>query len=787
MKAINIKLFRDLYKTRGQAFAIAMVIAAGVSTFIMSLSTLDSLRTTRDAYYLDYRFAEVFASAKRAPESLAKRIKSIPGVDKVETRVMAAAKVSIAGFTEPITAQVVSLPDYEEPSVNRLYVREGRLIDPGRDDEVILNEVFAEAHALRPGDRIEIIIKGHLKQLRVVGIALSPEFIYQVAPGAIMPDNKRFAVMWMARDALAKAYEMDGAFNNVVLTKTAGANTDDITQQLDLLLEKYGGLDARDRNWQISHRFLKSEFDQLEQMASTFSTIFLGVAAFLLNVVVGRMVSTQREQIAALKAFGYSNVDVGLHYMGYVTLIVLVGLGLGVAAGVWLGHGLSEVYMEYYRFPWLEYELRGQVFALAAIVTAIAALAGTLFAVRQAVKLPPAEGMRPEPPDHYNETILERIGLKAWFSQPTRMIMRHIERKPVKASLTVLGIALACAIMVVGIFFRDAINFMVDIEFGLAQRQDLTVTFVEPTSRRAFYNLLRQPGVEYGEVFRSVPVRLGNRHLSYRTSINAYQENRDLFRTLNTEHVPFDMPKQGLALTEYLARVLDVIPGDVITVEVLEGRRPVLHLPVTKLVTQYIGVGAYMDIDVLNRMMREGSAISGVYLKVDNAYQDRIYRDLNDMPRVANTDARKNVISSFYDTMAEFILIYVGFISVLAGIITFGVVYNSARIALAERSRELASMRVLGFTRGEISYILLGELAVLTLLAIPVGLFIGRILCWYMIQNIPQDIFRVPLIIEANTYAISAVVVLIASVLSSLAVRSRLDHLDLIAVLKTKE
>jgi putative ABC transport system permease protein len=787
MKAINIKLFRDLKNTRAQAFTIIMVMTAGISTFVMSLSTLDSLKLTRDAYYLDYRFAEVFASAKRAPESLALRIAAIDGVDKVETRVIAGAKLSVEGFTDPINAMVVSLPDFGEAAVNRLYIREGRLLDSGRDDEVILNEVFAEAHGLLPDDHIEIIIKGRQKKLRVVGIALSPEFIYQVAPGAIMPDNKRYAVMWMAREALAKAYEMDGAFNDVVLTTTVAASIDDIIQHVDLLLEKYGGQDARGREWQTSHRFLNSEFEQLEQMASTFSTIFLAVAAFLLNVVVGRMISSQREQIAALKAFGYSNIDIGLHYLGYVTLIVIIGLLLGIGAGIWLGHGLSEVYMEYYRFPWLNYELSGEVIALATVVTGFAALAGTLFAVRQAIKLPPAEAMRPEPPANFKETLMERIGLKTLFSQPTRMILRHIERKPVKASLSVIGIALACSIMVVGIFFRDAIDFMVDIEFGLAQRQDITVTFVEPTSLRAFYNLLRLPGVEHAEVFRSVPVRLRNGHLSYRTGINAYQKKRDLYRTLNTEHIPIEMPEQGLALTEYLAKVLNVKPGDEITVEVLEGRRPKLRIPVSDLITQYIGVGAYMDINALNRMMREDSAISGVYLKVDKNYLDEIYRELNDMPRVASSAARMNVISSFYDTMAEFILIYVGFISTLAGIITFGVVYNSARIALAERSRELASMRVLGFTRGEISYILLGELAILTLLAIPVGLLIGRVLCWYMIQNIPQDVFRVPLIIEPNTYALSAAVVIIASVLSSLAVRSRLDHLDLIAVLKTKE
>lgn len=787
MKAINTKLFRDLNKTRGQAFAIIMVMAAGIATFIMSLSTHHSLMVSRDNYYNDYRLANVFASAKRAPDSLRARIAAIAGVDKVETRVVAAAKLTVPGFNDPITAHVVSIQGFGEQAVNRLYVREGRLVDPGRDDEVVLNEVFAEAHGLKPGDKVELIIRGRLKQLRIVGIALSPEFIYQLAPGAIVPDNKRYVVMWMAREALAKAYEMDGAFNDVVLTTTARANIDDITQRLDLLLEQYGGLDATGREWQVSYRFLKNEFEQLEQMASTFATIFLGVAAFLLNVVVGRMISTQREQIAALKAFGYSNFDVGLHYLGYVTLIVFLGLMLGVVAGIWLGHGLSEMYIHYFRLPSLEYELTAWVFVQAALVTSGAALIGTVFAVRNAVKLPPAEAMRPEPPASYKETLVERMGLKSWFSQPSRMIMRHIERKPVKAGLSVLGISLACAIMIVGTFFRDAIEFMVDIEFGLAQRQDMTVTFVEPTSLKAYYNLQRLPGVERVEAFRSVPVRLRNGHLSYRTGISAYQNERHLYQILDTEHKPIDIPQAGIAVTEHLSKLLKVGPGDEIIAEVLEGRRPVLRIPVTNVVKQYIGVSAYMNIDTLNRLMKEDSAISGAFLKVDKSYQAEIYQSLRDMPRVASTDTKEHVIASFYDTIAESILIYVGFITVLAGIITFGVIYNSARIALAERSRELASMRVLGFTRGEISYILLGELAVLTLLAIPCGLLFGWLLSWMMIQNVPQDIFRVPLIIEPNTYAISAACVLIASALSSLAVRSRLDHLDLIAVLKTKE
>ena len=787
MKTINIKLIRDLKSTWGQVLAIIIVIGAGVATFIMALTTHNALVLTRDAYYRDYRFADIFASVNRAPESLRERIERIEGVDKVETRVVAPVKLSVEKFSDPIIGQVVSVPDNSEPIINRLYLRSGSYIDPARDDEVILNEVFADAHHLQPGDTLEMIIKGHLQKLTVVGIALSPEFIYQVAPGAIMPDYKRFGILWMARDVLGKAFEMDKSFNDVVLTIQAGTNVNDIIQKLDLLLERYGGKDAQERYWQTSHRIFKSDIDQLEQMATLFSSIFLGIAAFLLNIVINRLISTQRELIAALKAFGYSNFDVGLHYLGYVSLIVAVGLVIGTSAGIWLGHGLSNVYMEFYRLPYLEYELRPAIVTIAALITFLAAALGTLFAVQRSVKLPPAQAMQPEPPAKYRKSIVERFGPGRFLSQILRMIIRHIERKPVTSTMSIIGIALACAIMVVGTFFSDAIDFMIDLEFGLAQRQDITVSFVEPTSLQAFYDLQRMPGVEYGEVFRSVPVRLRNEQRSYLTSINAFGKNRDLNRSLNTQHEPINIPEEGILLTDYLGKLLDVQAGDDIIIEILEGRRPVKKIQVSDLVSQYIGIGAYMDIHTLNQLMHEGDAISGVYLKIDPSYEKEIYEALRDMPQVANFEARKNIVRAFYETSAQFVLIFVGFISVLAGIITIGVIYNAARIALSERRRELASLRVLGFTRTEISSILLGELTILTLLAIPLGLLIGRLLSWYMIQEIPQEIFRVPLIIEHSTYAISATVVIIASLLSSLVVRSNLDHLDLVAVLKTKE
>lgn len=787
MTALDRKLWRDLWGLRGQAIAIALVIASGIATFVMSLSTLDSLLITQATFYRDYYLPDVFASLKRAPDSLKTRIQAIPGVELIETRVVAAVNIDIEGFADPVTGRLVSIPDQSNPLLNRLHLREGRLIEAGRDDEVVISEAFAKAHRFSSGDTLRVTIHGRRKALTIVGIALSPEYIYQISPGAIFPDFKRYGVLWMGHTPLATAYNMEGAFNDVVLTLSPHIPITAVTEQLDVLLKPYGGLGSYGRDHQLSHRYLKEEFHQLRQMATMFPVIFLGVAAFLLNVVTTRLVSTQREQIAALKAFGYGRFAIAVHYLKLVAIIVVIGALLGIAGGVWLGQGLSHLYMEFYRFPFLLYELQPQVIIKAVAISLGAAMVGTWFAVREAAQLPPAQAMRPEPPAHYRETSLERLGLKRYFSQPTRMIARHIERKPLKSLLTILGIAFACAIMTISHFQEDAIDFMMNVQFNLAQREDATVTLIEPSSYTVLYDLKSLPGVQFGEVFRSVPARFRFEQRSYLTAIQGVVAHSELQRLLNRQQHVVTLPPEGIVLTDYLGKLLGIQIGQLLTVEILEGSRPIRQIPVVGFINQYVGVSGYMDLPALNRFMHEGDVISGVYLTLDSQQTEQVYAAIKEMPRVAGMVVKKNAIQSFYDTIGESILIFTFINTLLAGTIAFGVVYNSARIALSERSRELASLRVLGFTRAEISYILLGELGILTILAIPLGCVIGYGLCSYLASNMVSDLYRVPLVLKPRSYAFAATVVLVAATLSSLVVRRQLDHLDLVAVLKTKE
>lgn len=787
MKALDRKLWRDLWQMKSQALAIALVVMCGVGTYIMFLTTLGALRATQDSYYRDYRFADVFVTLKRAPESLRQRVQAIAGMDQVETRVMAQVSLDMPAFAEPVTALMVSVSDSGRHGLNALHLREGRLPTPGRPDEVVVSTPFVQAHALQLGDRFYAILNGRRQALTLVGTALSPEFIQQMRPGSVFPDYKRYGVMWMERRALGQAYDMEGAFNDLALSLSSGADSQYVIDRVDELLKPYGGLGAYARKDQRSHRFLSQELQQLGVLASLFPGMFMGIAAFLLNVVIGRLVAMQREQVATLKAFGYSNLAVLWHYLKLVSVITVFGILSGTALGIWLGKVLSGIYIKFYHFPYLKFSLQPGAVMEAALASLLAAGAGTVFAVWRAATLRPAQAMRPEPPARYRESWVEKLGLKRWLSQPTRMIIRHIQRRALKSLLTLLGIAMACGIILTGLFQRDTVSYMVNIQFGMAQREDLSVTFTDPTAYRARFDLLGLPGVQHVEVFRAVPVRLRNGHHSYRTGIRGVEPGGDIQRLLDADLRPVALPPDGILLTDFLARMLDVRIGDRVVVEVLEGNRPVREATVAGLVREYLGVSGYMDLAALNRFMHEGPTLSGAYLSVDSTQLQSLYTRLKGMPRIAGVAERVQEIRNFNRVMHETMLFFTYVATVFAVIIAFGVIYNSARIALIERGRELASLRVLGFTRGEIAYILLGELGILTLIAIPLGLWLGNWMCYYIAHTMQNDLFRVPVVLVPQTYAFATAVVLVSAILSGLAVRRRLDQLDLIAVLKTAE
>lgn len=787
MEALNKKLVRDLWNIKGQMLAIIMVMACGIATFIMSFGVIDSLTLSRDVYYDRYRFADIFAQLKRAPDGVRQQILEIPGVSAVEVRVVFGVTIQVDNMVEPASGKLISLPDGRTPLLNNLYLRSGRMMLPDEQGAILCSEAFATAHGFTLGDRISMVINGHKRSLSIVGIVLSPEYVYSLGPGAMFPDDKRFGVFWMSQRSLEAAVDMDGAFNDVAIRQDRGSNTAAIKQELDIVLKPYGGLVAYARDEQMSNWFVQNELDQLRVMGLFAPVIFLAVAAFLINVVMTRQVATQRVQIGMLKAVGYSNGQISLHYLKMVLLVVLMGSVVGIAAGVWLGAGMTNMYTEFFHFPILKFSFSAEVMIFSVLFCTLAAVVGTLIAIGQAASLPPAEAMRPESPLQFRRTLLERMGLEKYFSPLFRMVIRHVERRPVRTLLSTLGIGLSMSILIFALFMEDSITYLMEVQFDMTQRQDISLGFTNPLAISALEEIRLMPGVIKVEPLRTVAVLLKSNHYAKRSSILGLRPDPDLHRILDSDLKAARVPAQGLALSSKLAEVLHVKRGDLITAEVLEDRRPILKIRVAEIVEEFIGLSAFMDIDQLNRHLNEGPVITGVSIMVDPLWNGPLYQKIKEIPAIASMNILRKAREIFRDLMGENLLKMVAINVVFASLISFGVIYNTARIALSERGRELASLRVLGMTRGEVAYILFGEMAIIILMAIPVGLFIGYMMVLGMAQSMDTELFRIPAIVNKDTYGLSVIVVVLSSVLSFYLVWRQVENIDLVSAQKGVE
>ena len=787
VRALNRKLLRDLSRLKGQGATIAAVVAAGIASYVASVSTYDSLQYSAATYYERSRLADVFVHCERAPLAVTADLARIPGVRRVEARVVEGVRLEMPGMAEPASGQLVSIPDHGNPTLNDLYLRQGRFPEPGRSREALVHEAFAKAHELGPGDTVVAVIQGRRVRIQVVGLALSPEFVFAVGPGQITMDDRRFGVLWMRTGALAPPFQMSGAFNDAVLALQPGASEPRVLLAVDRVLERYGGLGAVGRDEQTSFRMVQGEMEQLDSMATALPIMFLGVAAFLVNVVLARLLRLQREQIAALKALGYTNREVGLHYVAFALAIVAIGSLLGVALGAWLGDAQTVLYTKYFRFPVLQYRLQAGAVFTAVLVSLGSGVAGALIAVRRAVQIPPAEAMRPEPPMVYRPTVLERVGFHRLLSTSGRMVWRDLERQPVRTALSALAVALSIAILVAGLFSMDSIELVLQRAFVQAQRQHLTATFLQAVPARDARALSRQPGVVYAEIVRSVPMRLRFGHREREIAVSGVSASSTLRLLLDDQGRPVPLPADGIVLSRKLAELLGANPGDVLDVDVLEGSRGHRTVVLAAVVDDYVGLNGTMRFDRLHELLREVPKATEVLMLVDRSRLDELYASLRRVPALGGLALRERMLEQFQRQNTEVLVVFTVILAIFASVIAIAVVYNNARVALSVRSRDLATLRVLGMTRREVSAILLLEQAGQVLLAIVPGLLLGRGLAQLVTEMIDPELFRLPVFVAPRTYVFSVVVVLVSAVWSALLVRRRVDHLDLVGVLKARD
>ncbi|PKP75970.1 MAG: ABC transporter permease [Alphaproteobacteria bacterium HGW-Alphaproteobacteria-6] len=785
MHAIDRKLIRDFRRLWAQALAIALVLACGVAILLTSLGMYRALDQTRTAYYERNRFADVFASARRAPLGLLRDLARIDGVQTVEARIAGDVILDVPGLDRAAVGRLLSLPDHGAPLLNVPVLRSGRLPETGF--EVAVNQPFALANRLQPGDRIAANLNGRKRMLTITGTLLSPEFIYTLGPGAMMPDNRGFAILWMQRETVAAAFDMAGAFNDLTLTLDRQARLQPVLDAVDDSLAPYGGLGAHGRDRQVSNSFIDAEIQQLRSMALVLPPVFFAISAFLVAMVLGRIVTLERGEIGLLKALGYSDVEVCIHYLMLAGLIAVAGIGIGWATGTWLARGMAELYVAFFDFPFLIFRVPSWVYGLSGGMAVVATTVGAARSALAAARLSPAVAMQPPAPPRFRRTWIDAAMARARPSQPTVMILRSLTRWPLRSAMTALGLALAVAAVMASSFIVDSLDELIDHAFTRSNRQDAVLVFTNPAPLDIIRDVARLPGVLQVEGQQAHAAILRNGQFEKRVPIEARFPGADLGRVIDRSGRVVQTPPGGIVLSETLASQLRLAPGDEVEAEFLTGRRGTYRIRVTGLVTQYFGLGAHVDLAYLDRLFDQATQVTMANVTLDDAALPDLHAALKGIPNLAATNMLTEARRSFQDTISRNITIMTTVYITIAVLITVGVAYNGARIQMSERARELASLRILGFTRGQVSYILVGETMLLALLAQPLGWGIGRLLAWAMTSGFSSDLYRIPLVLTPATHARASLVVLAAALGSVLIVRRRLDNLDLVSAMKTRE
>jgi putative ABC transport system permease protein len=787
IRALDRKLLRTLDRMKVQALAIALVVASAMALFVGTYATGRALVLSQQRYYDDQRFAHIWSHLARAPESVVQRLTAIPGVAAVEGRLVTQGVLDLPGVEEPATGLFISIPPYTGHALDDLYIRRGRHVEDNGINEALVSEAFADRNGLKPGDVILAVIAGQQIRVQIVGVALSPEFVMQIAPGGLIPDDRRFGIFWLARGRLASLLDLRGAVNDVGIRLASGASDAGVIAAVDRVLDPYGGHGAFGRATQPSHVMLEAHIKPVAALAFVVPSIFLVVAIFLTNVVLSRVVATERTQIGMLKAFGYSNARLARHYLFLVESIVVSGLVLGVPVGVWLGRFMSTWFGTFFRFPVLVFRVEPISVAIGAGAMFVAAALGSLATLWSVVKMPPVVAMA-APAPLYRPTVLDRMGaLLRPLSPAARMIVRTVTRQPLRALLTVSGMAFAVAIVVFGGFTADALARVVDVRFEREERQDLSVVLAQARSLEQWSGIDELPGVRVAEPSRAVPVRLHTISNVMDATLIGLDPSSRLRRVVDMRYRTASVPPDGVLIGQWLAAQSHVRLGEPLSLEVRENRRRMVTTRVAGIVDEPLGKYLYMDLGALGRLLDEPNTFSAIDVLVDPVRKHELFATLKRAPQVLGVDFRRTSLTNFR-AMGDDTTAFIRRIEIIfAVIIAFGVVYNTARIAVAERAYELATLRVLGFTRREISTILLGEIAALAVPAVPLGCLIGYALSAWLSRALSSELFRFPVVLTPATYAFAIVVFASASAVSALVVRRRLDRLDLVDVLKARE
>ncbi len=790
MSVLLKKMLRSMVRNRGQSLAVVMVILCGTSCYIALNSVYRNLLLTRDSYYAQYRFADFEIYLERAPNAALFKLEEIPGVRSVRGRIVQDVNVDIADVPQPRTGRIVSMPEPWGPVLNDVVVRSGRYFERGAQDETIVSEKFALANGIEIGDTVKVTLDGRKHPLRVVGLGLSPEYVYVIRNVAEMiPAPERFGILWVPQDFAESALNMKAACNNIVGSVDDVEAIDGILEQAGDILDIYGVFSKVHRDNQLSNNFVTNEIIGLSVNSKITPGIFLGIASLVILILLNRMVRNERTQIGLLKSYGYSNFVIGFHYLQYAIILSLAGCLGAVVVGNVLADQMIRMYVQFYQYPVLKSHVYPEVMAQAAGIALGFSILGAQLGARRAARIHPAESMRPESPPRGYRTRIERIAwLWSRLSFTWKMIVRNVSRSKFRAGMNCVGVMISSGLLIVGFFAQDGIEYVLKFQYELSQKEDMKLNFMLERDKSALYEAARFEHVRRAEPLLQYPFELRNGWKKKDVVVTGLARDASLQLLLDDHLARVDVGDHGLVLADNIAEDLNVRAGDFVHMKPLMGRiTDEVDVPVSKVVKQYLGGQGYMNIEALSRVLEEPYAMNAVLLRTDPGMAHTVNESLKDLPALASVEIREDSYRNLRNILAKNMMIMSFMLIFFAGVISFSIIYNVTTVSLAERQRELASLRVLGFTIQEVGAILYKENIVASIIGLILGIPFGLSICRFLVKAFDTDLYRFPFRVEPRTLVIATVLTIGFVAIANLAVRRKIHHLNMVEVLKERE
>lgn len=792
MSVLNKKLWRNIISTRGQFLAVTAVVAVGIALYIAMTTAYANLDRAQKEFYRQDNFADYYFQTIKAPEEITRQITALPGVIAATGRIQQDVPV-IKGDGSRADARLTSYSLPMEGQVNLLTVLSGRLFEKypqGGRVEVLLDPEYAAANHLAPGDTVNIVAEGREIPLTVVGAATSPEFVYPMKDGAsLIPEPKEFGIFMIPQNQAQEILGLSGQIDQVVIRLAPGADEQQIAGQIKAILEPYGNLASYPRKQQLSHAVLQGKIDGIKAAATSLPAIFLGIAALIQFVMIGRMIKSHRTQIGIMKALGYGDLQVMLHYASYALLIGILGAGAGIVMGILFASGISSLYAQYFNLPRAIGGFYGTGIVNGLILSMTVAVVAGLWAARGVAAIKPAESLNPEPPRGTGKILLE-----AWpwlwqrLDATWKMTLRSINRNRTRSAVTLLGVVFAVGMIVVSLFVRDTVDYMFSQHFNQDMNYDYSISFAKPVRGAELLNIERISGVQKTEPVFDLPVKIHWAGRAEDALILGLPLQSTMQRIFSPARSVMSLPPDGLVIDANTANKLGARVGDEVQVETTLSMGPshIVGMKILGISKQLIGSESFASLDLVNRMLQESGLISGAMLKVDSGQAAGIEAELGTMTNISSILSRQKQQDN-YNTELGYVFYTVFMLLIFAIMLGFAIIYNASVISFAERRRELASLRVIGFTTREISSLLLKENLLQTLLGIILGLPFGRLLSESYIKKASTDVFTFQVVIYPLTYLLATLGgILFVAIAYRLAVKS-VSSLDMVEVLKTRD